>query len=204
MKTAVRLLVHETCNRFCGLCCNQSPNHNLNDLPILQVHDMIGIEEVILTGGEPMLDPLKCIEIIRRLKWMGPNDGVKFYMYTAHAKRPAELLFLLQHDLDGVTLTLHKPEDVYYFMKLQDWLDKNVQLYQDRSLRLNYFVKEVDLAGVNTTGWEINPMYWLEDCPLPENEIFRRWAPPTDQERKYRNQYYERNSRFLRLHEKSA
>lgn len=185
---SLRLLVHETCNRYCELCCNQSPLHDLDDLPVCE--DFTPYKEVILTGGEPMLDPLTVSTIIWQVRTVNPQ--AKVYMYTAKSTPPANLLLTLS-ELDGLTLTLHEQKDVPAFQKLQLWRGHYADLVKDKSLWLNYFEADVSLRHVNTVGWELRPLQWEENCPLPENEVFMRYRAPTEIERKYRAQYQRKN-----------
>lgn len=189
MKQTIRLLISEICNRHCAMCCNQSESHDLDQLPILGVHHVVAAEQVVLTGGEPMINPQLVIQIANQLRQLNPE--LELCMYTAHARNGAAILLMLEH-LDGITLTLHKQADVHYFEKLQSWLDIFPNYYE-RDLRLNYFSEEVNITGLNTTGWRVQPMEWLKDCPLPDNEVLLRYAPTTDAERYYRRQFNELN-----------
>lgn len=186
-KTAIRLLMHETCNRFCAKCCNQTDLHDLDNLEPLRIDHLLNHDEVVLTGGETMIDPLQVQYIVRTIRQI--NGNMRIYMYTAKTKPPANLIVCMEH-LDGLTLTLHEPKDVENFKKFQLWLNFRPHFLDTKSLRLNYFPEEdVSVDGLDLKGWDVEAIEWLDDCPVPNNEILLRWAPPTKQEHKYRSRY---------------
>lgn len=201
MKTSIRLLISEQCNRFCTKCCNQTELHDLDGLPQVDVTAVTEAKEIVLTGGEPLLDPLNLQYIIRTLRSI--NRDLKIYLYTAKTRPPANLVVCMEH-LDGITVTLHEQKDVNDFENFQTWLNFRPEWLSTKSLRLNYFSEAgVDIQQLETVGWLVTNLKWLDECPLPENEIFMRWAPPTLREHNYRKAYNERN-RLLRFNERST
>jgi organic radical activating enzyme len=159
----LRVLLFKDCNRNCALCCNK--NFELDELP--QVDTYAGYDSIILTGGEPMLKPTFIVDTMAKVR---KESNAPIYMNTAKCDDYHEFLWVLAM-LDGVTLTLHEQEDVADFVKLQAFLRTNP--LRNRSLRLNVF-SHVDISRVNTENWEVKTMEWIEDCPLPENEVFMR------------------------------
>ena len=74
----LRLLVTDKCNRNCEMCCNK--NYNLEALPRFNPIDIGEYDEIILTGGEPLLlkeNLLKYIEILKNI-----NCNIPIYLYT--------------------------------------------------------------------------------------------------------------------------
>lgn len=97
------------------------------------------------------------------------NSEAKIIMYTAKTDNTVSFIETLKY-LDGVTLTLHTQEDVKTFKELQRRLNPD----PEKSYRLNIF-SDINMSGVNTQGWQVNDgLVWLENCPLPENEVFMR------------------------------
>lgn len=89
----------------------------------------------------------------------------KIILYTAMTKGLDEVIPLL----DGVTLTLHVPDDVQAFIDFDD----RAQNLNDKMRRLNVFTE----AGKVTTSfrWAVkNNIKWIGNCPLPTNEVFMR------------------------------
>jgi len=152
----LRLLVTENCNRACEGCCNKQ--WDLGALPVCL--DFAPYDTIMLTGGEPMLDTLKIRQVIARIRRQ--NADAQIYVYTAMPRN----LTALDDQIDGVTLTLHEQADVAEF-----W---NIRKKLTGSLRLNVF-DGVSLMGVNTDGWDVREgIEWIENCPLPEDEVFMR------------------------------
>lgn len=64
MKKTARVIVTLKCNRNCPGCCNTNlPEYR-------EVHtdeELLDYEEIVITGGEPMLIPGKVLEFINRM-----------------------------------------------------------------------------------------------------------------------------------------
>lgn len=167
----LRLVLFEKCNRSCAGCCNQ--DHNISGLP--KVETYVGYRKIILTGGEPMLNPqlvLDTIEDIRKV------NGCPIIMYTTKSKRPEDLIMMLDV-LDGITLTLHEQYDVEPFIRLNDMLLQARRIKEAnglvirKSLRLNVFAP-IDVSGIDTSLWRVKDnIEWIENCPLPIGEDLR-------------------------------
>ncbi len=165
--TKLRLLLFEDCNRACAGCCNKQ--WDLTQLPV--ANDLTGYELIMLTGGEPMLRPDLIEEAVVKIRMV--DDTVPIVVYTAKVDDWDAVNRVIEI-VDGLTLTLHAQPDVASFKTfLQDW-DVYLSLLKP-SLRLNVF------AGVDTSGikipasWQVKQgIEWIEDCPLPADEEFKR------------------------------
>jgi len=166
-KRTLRLLLWSACDRACAGCCNN--DWNLDALPI--VIDFDGFDEVILTGGEPMLNPQRVIETIKRVR---AQTDVPIYVYTAKVTDISAALGVLRA-CDGMTVTLHEQKDARPWARFAREVSKR-RWSTGKSLRLNVFEGldyHRDLALV--ADWKTkNDIRWIADCPLPENEIFGR------------------------------
>ena len=118
-----------------------------------------------------MIYPRKLLDIIHEIRKQNPT--CRIYMYTATlTKHTLDIL----NKIDGLTLTLHEQKDVDPFFKLQPYIhvDKN---FKNKSLRLNIFnnIKQGHrITSINN--WKIkNNIEWIENCPLPEHEVFMRY-----------------------------
>jgi molybdenum cofactor biosynthesis enzyme MoaA len=164
----LRLLLTEECNRRCKGCCNK--DFDLKALPVCT--DYSGYDIVMLTGGEPMLDPLfvhNTAEAIRK-----QNKKCKIYLYTAKCDNESSFLTLLYSALDGVTLTLHTPKDLEAFKNINHSIQVFKHNFRRKSLRLNVF-KGISLAGLDVSNWIVKKnITWIKNCPLPEDEVFMR------------------------------
>lgn len=159
----LRLLLFPECDRACSWCCNK--DWDLSALP--KITDYRGYDIIMLTGGEPLLNPDLVINTIMDIREQNPDAWV--YVYTAKTDDP-ELLEEILCFADGITLTLHEKEDGRRFQKISEYLYD----YTDHcSLRLNVFAG-IEVHG-STDGWNVKSgIKWIKDCPLPVNEVFGR------------------------------
>lgn len=163
----LRLLLFEKCNRSCKGCCNNY--YNLQKLPIET--NFSQYKKVFLTGGEPMLDPYKVMEAVRKIRVQNPKCGI--YLYTAMVTNINFVMNIL-HKIDGITLTLHDNSDTLPFKKLNhvlwgcDLKKKSMRL----NIFKNIFIHPFDIPYF----WKVKAcIEWKEQCPLPAGEIFKRF-----------------------------
>jgi molybdenum cofactor biosynthesis enzyme MoaA len=157
----LRLLLFKDYNKNCAYCSNK--NWNLDKLEIEK--DFTGYDEIILTGGEPMLKPFIVIETAIKIRKI---TNAKLYMYTAKLNKPLEVLAVLNY-LDGITVTLHKQSDVSNFIRFEK-LVKKIK----KSFRLNVF-NSVNFDYSEISNWIIkDKIKWIKNCPLPRDEVFKR------------------------------
>lgn len=169
----LRLLVTDVCNRSCDGCCNKQ--WDLSALPQIKLNkeNLLRYSSIMLTGGEPLLQTASVINIIDTIKRHTP---VPVYVYTAAVDRPGKIFKILEK-ADGITLTLHDKEDSDHFATLNNLMlftnDCNGE-FEGKSLRLNVF-SGVDIRGQDMSLWQIKDnIEWIENCPLPEDEEFKR------------------------------
>jgi len=159
----LRLLVTERCNRNCIGCCNKQ--WDLLTLPICE--DFSSFDQIMLTGGEPMLMPQIVRSIIFKIR---KTNQRPIFMYTAKVNDLQAILSTLFF-LDGLTVTLHKQKDVKSFLKFNSILPDSCK----KQLRLNIF-EGIRISKIDLGKWIIKDnMKWIADCPLPDNEIFMRY-----------------------------
>jgi hypothetical protein len=163
----LRLLVTDKCDRHCRGCCNLS--WDLDRLPVVKSFE--GYDEILLTGGEPMRSPLALAVLIGRIQQENPD--AKIYVYTADVSK-TELALDILWFADGMSVTLHETSDV------NDWIEfdqaiRRLGWAKEKSLRLNVF-KDVDMRGMKRPkDWKTRTnMTWIENCPLPKDEVFMR------------------------------
>lgn len=173
----LRLLVTTMCHNSCPKCCNKQ--YDMSKVPVL---DRFDYDEVCITGGEPMLNPPRVRRTATMFKLAANAMGkdVKVYLYTARMD-PANLfnMVVTRSVLDGVVVTPHSADDIKEFKYLNRRLNEEdlMKLPNLCSLRLNLFsdVKE-QLRGENLSYWKVKDMEWLDECPVPEGEDFRKIA----------------------------
>lgn len=167
----LRLLVTTYCPNNCPLCCNKG--WDFSKLPVVDRWDY---EEVMITGGEPLTfipDIVFLIEDIRAIQYaMGVNS--KIYVYTAIADKGN--FFPALEVADGIVYTPHSKEDVKKFINLNHILLQDPRWSANKSLRLNLFpnIKAMLPEGTDLSKWQVKDIEWIENCPVPKGEDFRR------------------------------
>ena len=156
MKT-LRLILWRDCPRSCENCVNRTlpPQEKFGGY-----YD--GYDEIVLTGGEPLLYPDRLFSYIAEIR---QQTDAPIYVYTAMASVP--LILSLLEVVDGVTLTIHERGAYRNVPKLTEEIMRVG--YEDKSLRLNSFVyipisKEIDKV------WKWSVRDYDPDCQVPENE----------------------------------
>ena len=165
----LRLLLFEECDRNCAGCCNK--DWDLASLPVET--QFYQYDEIILTGGEPMLNMRLVLTTIEAIRLQ--NKTAKIFLYTAKTDEPLDLLAMMKY-IDGITITLHNQSDLEPFLLFNELLN-----VENKSLRLNIF-DEVNLLCFNgvidtivSSIWEVRKnMKWIKDSCLPDDEVFKR------------------------------
>jgi len=164
----LRLLLTKECHRNCEGCCNK--NWDLASLPVCTSFQ--DYEEIMLTGGEPMSNPI-LIEFTM-IRIYEENPQAKIYLYTADLRK-VEWVYYLLEKLHGINVTLHEQSDVDDFIIFNSLLSLETKYF--KSLRLNVF-EGVDISTLDEQdlrGWKVRRnLKWIKDCPLPKDEVFMR------------------------------
>lgn len=183
----LRLLVTAKCPNNCPKCCNR--RFDVESIPVVDRWDY---DEISLTGGEPLMFPQPLAESLAQgIRVVCDARGFaapKIFLYTALFD-VTRLNYAVQHVFDGLTLTPHKAEDVGNFLILNRLLTKIHMADPHRpgcSLRLNLFP---DMRSVlegfmrddpgwvgDLSLWDVRSKEWLDECPVPDGEDFRRLA----------------------------
>ena len=165
----LRLLVTKQCQHKCPMCCN-----NQFDLMKVPVVDRIDYDEIMITGGEPLLYPLSVRELIQGLRVLRHGTQTKFYVYTSIA-HPATFPMVLD-EADGIVLTPHNKGTIDLFCLLNAKLLRATEKTKGKSLRLCLFpdIKAMLPQGIDLSLWQVKDIEWKKDCPLPDGEDFRR------------------------------
>ena len=84
MNNKLRLLVTTKCHNKCPKCCNKG--WDFNSLPVV---DRWNYEQIMITGGEPLLFPLATQAIIQSIRNIHLLQGTttKIYIYTSIADK---------------------------------------------------------------------------------------------------------------------
>ena len=160
-----RLIITLDCNRHCYYCCNTKENL-AKAIEITDLSEIDMYKEVCITGGEPMLNPMRTCDIVESLQ---RTDRI-IYLYTALVYY-RHLQWMLLNGLSGIHYTLHYTSEkadiedgVRYVEKLaEEFPDKSFRLYIDPDVK-----GSVTITPNRWTRVEVKP--WLNPCPLIPNE----------------------------------
>lgn len=172
MSKTARFLITMDCNRACKGCCNTYEPIMRHAVRIPTIEPLQGFDEIMITGGEPMLYPEMTKDIITRL-WMQTNRPLKIFLYTATFH---PMLKEIASMVNGIHFTLHHPytvQDAFGFQSFQDMalnpkFDKcSFRCYIDPTIK-----EEIRIRPNAWKRLEVKP--WIEsgDCELPENNLF--------------------------------
>lgn len=173
-----RLIITLDCNRKCHYCCN-TPEMLASATKIKDLSELDDYKEILITGGEPMLNPERTLAIVQHLNHLGKvywdkhKELRKIYLYTAlAADDPGWLYSMLFSGLDGIHYTLHyncTAHDRITGIEVIEDLSK--EFPTSKSFRL-YMDSEVEhQVTIIPQRWSrIQSFKFIEDCPLPENE----------------------------------
>ena len=107
----LRLLVTSDCPNACPLCCNKQ--FDIKDVPVV---DNWNYEEIMITGGEPLLYPNRLEKLCKAIREVTEQMGLrpKIYLYTA---RPEWSSFerAVNYYADGIVVAPHSVTDIKYF-----------------------------------------------------------------------------------------
>lgn len=172
MNKKLRLLVTANCPNRCPMCCNKQ--FKFDEIPVV---DRLDYDEIMITGGEPMLYPENLERLCKSIREVTAQMGrkPKIYLYTARCSwRNFERA--INHYVDGVVFAPHSKDDIAFFREINNNLLKKVRYgYEiEQSLRLKVFPEVRDALPENLKCWQVQASEWIENCPLPEGEDFRR------------------------------
>lgn len=169
MKQTARVIVTYKCNRSCPGCCN---GHGNAVKKIEDIRELLGYEEIILTGGEPMLLKSKLLEFISGLKAREYNG--KIYIYTAFFDAWNEHDRKALSMVDGITYTIHaeaNDSDINLLKRLSCLSILGFQNFSSRLIIDSRVYDRYDFSNIDLTNWDvIRKLQWKDYCPPAPNE----------------------------------
>jgi organic radical activating enzyme len=171
-----RVMVTLNCNRKCDGCCNKGPVFNLHQVAE-NLDEILKADEIMITGGEPMLLPIKVFEFIKMLRYHRQYKG-KIYLYSAYypsTDREKEHFWYCADLCDGVHFTLHAEatdRDVADLKRLSEDLGEWDKKHRSFRLAIDKRLYEkFDFSNIDFTFWDVvRKLVWMTDCPLPKDE----------------------------------
>lgn len=165
----LRLLITDKCDRNCTGCCNN--DYDLDKLPVCE--SFVGYDEIMLTGGEPMLDMANIVNVSDIIREQ--NGNALIILYTAKPRSIDRIIDLIRYNvIDSFTLTLHENKDsIDFYSSVNHKYFKVLEELKHRP-RLNIF-KDVYFPVSYNLLFDIKyNITWIKNCPLPEDEVFMR------------------------------
>ena len=145
MKSA-RVIITFDCPRNCSYCCNKQPKGLESGKYIKELADIKGYDNYVITGGEPLNNPVTTLNIIKELKELNPE--AKIYMYTSIWLSTPEQLEIFDL-LDGITYSLHgkgTEVDKVMFNSFQDVLSFSHHYLSGRLWIDNQFAYSIEIV----------------------------------------------------------
>lgn len=168
MKKTARVIVTFDCMRECPGC------FVLNLPKYKKVHtdeEFLGYQEIVITGGDPMLIPGKTLKFIDRMRDKGYRG--KMYLHTSFWNNKGISKEILK-ELDGFTFTLHAECSDTDIMALKNLSNSGILQNKDFSSRLvidKRIYDRYDLSNINFSRWSvIRKLDWKEKCDPAANE----------------------------------
>lgn len=139
MKKVARLIITKKCHLSCDGCANTYKSIMKHAIKIDALYDLPNdLDEIMITGGEPMLYPNETLKIVQILRGKYPSAGL--FLYTTLFSK--DLIWMLNY-FDGMNFTVHWPtgikevEDLSRFQSLiLDHIEHGSESYRTRSFRL--------------------------------------------------------------------
>lgn len=137
------------------------------------IHELLSFDEIIITGGEPMLIPNEVALFIYKLRCELMYAG-KIYIYSALYNQDLRFeyqdLFKL---INGLHYTIHAGATDQEVMELKQ-LSEMLPRQKDLSFRLaidNRLYKKYDFSNINFSDWSVvRKLKWQANCKLPDDE----------------------------------
>lgn len=175
-KRKARVIWTKACQRNCSYCSNTFPEIIAQMQPLTDLTTLADRDEIMITGGEPLLNPPKLIAFLIKVREACPTS--KIYLYTAYARgtTPMQLQAIMELT-DGIHYTLHadaSPDDIIGFQYFQSYA--NVR--KSKSFRLSLDPKLPTPLEIIPAVWkEIRIKEWFsaDNCPVPLDETLHLW-----------------------------
>ncbi len=168
MKKTARVIVTFNCNRNCHGCCNKQGRRNSI---INSPKNLFDYSEIVVTGGEPLLNPSETLGFITYMREHGYKG--KIFMYTSYWSGK-DIAKTVLKELDGITFTLHAEANDSDITALKNL--SNSGILQDKDFNSRLFIDKrcydkYDFSNINLTRWSvIRKLEWKEECHPAEHE----------------------------------
>ena len=136
---------------------------------LTSVKQLQGYENLVISGGEPMLFPDRVINLAKVLHKAAPQ--AKIFLYTAFNRNNKDIERVLPH-IDGINYTVHtdSEQDAAQFQGFQAlasrWKDKAFRLYVEKPIADKLVIIPGVWERIKTAPWMTEPeMIKAGGCP---------------------------------------
>ena len=160
-----KVLVTRKCNKHCKGC-----KRNSRDIPLVMYEDIKKFDEIVITGGEPMLISERCVELVHRLRFQGYTG--KIYLDFSDASKVGRYwgADMIIDEVDGIIFSLHYnakkdklKNDLRSLRKLDKYLKEHDRSGKEDILLMDSRVFTFEYAKSLTGGWkEIKGIDWRQ------------------------------------------
>jgi hypothetical protein len=174
-----RLVVTMACNRHCYNCCNQEEVFEERQ-SLKNLDDLLDYDEIMITGGEPMLIADKVLTLIQYLR--DKDYKGKVYLYSAYYDKewldehfPRKFTRILR-SIDGFQFTVHNEATDKEITQLKQLCDHYALKEENQRLSLRLSIdarlyERYDFSNIDFSSWGVvRKLKWLDNCPLPKGE----------------------------------
>ncbi len=170
MKKTARVIVTYRCDRKCENCCNE----HIRNAPEVQFEDLLEYDEIVITGGEPMLIAMRVFGLVHRLldrKFRG-----RIWLYTATFNANSWEHKMLIRYVDGITYTFHADytnRDISRLKDLTEFLNSGGLSGSYRLMVDSRVMRDISLQDIKgIRKWtDIKALVWKDGaCPVPQHE----------------------------------
>jgi len=156
MSKDARIIITYKCNRKCPGCANTYSSVMSKAQSLTSVKQLKDYDNLVISGGEPMLFPDRVTKIAKILKKAVPQ--AKIFLYTA-LNRGDEIERILPY-IDGINFTVHDnpgEKDIMEFHSFQAmasrWRNKSFRLYATKSTAENLHIIPSIWSRVKLDPW---------------------------------------------------
>lgn len=170
MGKVTKVVVTRKCNKRCRGCVTRT----LDDIQKVTFEDLMSYEDILITGGEPMLMSDRCVELVHRLRLKGYTGKIALSFSDASRVGRYWAASMLIDEVDAIFFTLHYSSnkeklksDLKNLRKLDKYLKEHDRAGKDAVLYIDKRVFNQDYANSLTGGWSlIDPQEWVKDIQV--------------------------------------
>lgn len=174
MGKVTKVVVTRKCNKRCRGCVTRT----LDDIQKVTFEDLMGYEDILITGGEPMLMSDRCVELVHRLKLKGFSG--KIFVSFSDASRVGRYwaASMLIDEVDGIIFTLHNnsskdklKNELRSLRKLDKYLKEHDRRGKADILYIDKRIFNEEYKSSLAGGWSlIEPQEWVKDIKVDHAE----------------------------------